>query len=619
MFKKSIAPLALLAVLSACAPNPQQKLTAYQRSRDMGWLLSKIEGQYAPLEYKQKLHKFDYQEIKQKYEDAALEDQSNEDFYRLMMSLIAEFKDGHMSGSLTRSSLPGRSKVVYLGFTGHRKGENFIVQKFAPTFASNSSYPIKVGDEILEINGMKMREAVKKDLEKVRNIGQEESNFTALVNTLFLRSSLSHPLPEERFAKIKLKRNKDIIETEVPWIIKDYYVFAKEQSEAAAKKAAEVGVNLEQESKSVAGLLQGPLMSRYMTEGTIRSLIMKAKNGNDLSIAALSRAAEQTPWNTFEFQRSNMLEDLIEFYSILDEKLGKKTETTIFEELKKERFVPEKLLSINAAKTFPAYITTFTKEKKRFSIGYIRIDTFSPSNDEDEVLKEFRETLKAFRDFGETGVNKIVLDLLDNGGGSLRLGLRMAQMLSRTPIDLPKVKVRLNDNWMDSFHQSAMNSQTDAEEEIARMAYDLTLDASARGDRLSPEIGSKSLYPFQINPNTDLEIEGEDFKFEMVALVNEMCASMCDIFTSTLKDNKMATIVGKQTMGAGGNVVQHASAPSSGLIVNLTESLIISPKGEYLENNGVKPDISIEVTESKDKKYEEVIKKAFEILVTSKK
>jgi len=313
-----------------------------------------------------------------------------------------------------------------------------------------------------------------------------------------------------------------------------------------------------------------------------------------------------------------MLEDLMEFYNILDEKLGKKAETSTLDELKKDRFVPDKLLTINAAKTFPAYITTFTKDKKRYSLGYIRINTFSPAGDEEEVLKEFRETLKVFRDFGETGVNKVVLDLLDNGGGSLKLGLRMAQLLSPTVIDLPKIKVRLNDNWMDNFHQSSLQSDTDAEEQIARMAYDLTLDAAERGERLSPEIGSKSLYPFELNPNSDLQIDGEEFKFEIVALVNEMCASMCDIFASTIKDNKMATIVGKQTMGAGGNVVQHASAPSSGLIVNLTESLIISPKGEYLENNGVKPDITIEVTDSKDTNYEDVIKRAFEILTTSK-
>jgi hypothetical protein len=617
MLRKSFAPLALLVTLSACAPNPQQKLTAYQRSRDMGWLFSKIEGQYAPLEYKQKLHHFDYEQIKQKYEAAALEDQTNEDFYRLLLSLIAEFRDGHMSGSLTRSALPGRSKVVYLGFVGRRKGENFIVQKFAPTFASDSHYPIKVGDEILEFNGLSLREAVKKELQNVRNIGQEESNFTAFINSLFLRSSLSHPLPQQGFAKIKFKRDSKIIETEVPWITKDYYDFAKEQSEAAAKKAAQVGINLEQETKSVAGLLQGPLMSRFMTEGVVRSLVMKAKNGNDLSIAALSRASSQTPWNTFEFQRSNMLEDLIEFYSILEDKLGRKSETSIFDELIKERFVPEKILPINAAKTFPAYITTFTKDKKRYSLGYIRINTFSPASDEDVVINEFRETLKTFRDFGEKGVNKIVLDLLDNGGGSLRLGLKMAQMLSRKTIDLPLIKVRLNDNWMDSFHASAISSSTDAEEQIARTAYNLTLEAAQRGERLSPEIGAKSLYPFELNPNSDLEIEGEEFKFEIVALVNEMCASMCDIFSSTLKDNNMAKILGKQTMGAGGNVVQHASAPSSGLIVNLTESLVLSPKGEYLENNGVKPDITIEVTQSSDSKYENVIRKAFETLVTN--
>ena len=616
--KRLIATALILGTLASCAPNPRAQLSAFQRQADMEWLLSKVEGNYAPLEYKQKKHNFKYEDLKANYLKKAVTEQTNEQFFHLMLRLIAEFKDGHMSGSLTRSALEGRSKISFLGIAGHRKGENFIVKGFASTFADQNDYPIKSLDEIIEIDGMKLRDAVIKHLVPMRNTGSDEGNFTALAGSLFTRSSLNYPLPSAKTAKIKLKRAEKIIDVEVPWVTKDYAIFAKEQAEAAAKKAAAKGKDIRPETEALMNIKFAEMatMQKFMTEGMIRAIVKEAKSGKELMDLFYKKLGTRTSFDTFEFQRSNAVEDVTELYEILGNKSAETTPTTPVTELRKTRFVPENILEIAAAKTYPAYIHTLVKDKKRQHVGYIRIDSFSPASDEDTVLKEFKATLKAFADYGDNGVDKVIIDMLDNGGGSLRLGVRMAQLLSNEKIKLPSLTVRLNDNWMDSLQTSSEVGATDAEMQIAKDIYVEADAAFRRNEKLSQIFGIDALYPFKILANEDLQVLEKPLKFQVVALVNEMCASMCDIFSAILQDNKMAKIVGKQTMGAGGNVVQHILAPNSGMLVNLTESLILGPNGGYIENEGIKPDVQIETTASKDKLYEAVIRKAIEVITT---
>jgi len=104
-------------------------------------------------------------------------------------------------------------------------------------------------------------------------------------------------------------------------------------------------------------------------------------------------------------------------------------------------------------------------------------------------------------------------------------------------------------------------------------------------------------------------------KDKTVLMVNEMCASMCDIFTGILQDNKLAKVFGMQTMGAGGNVTTHFQAPNSGVSIQQTESLIVRSNGEYLENNGVKPDRPYNTFEHLNTKFQGVIAAGVEYLL----
>ena len=75
---------------------------------------------------------------------------------------------------------------------------------------------------------------------------------------------------------------------------------------------------------------------------------------------------------------------------------------------------------------------------------------------------------------------------------------------------------------------------------------------------------------------------------------------MCDIFSSVFKDKEMGVVIGQRTMGGGGNVTQHGVTPVSKFGLSMTESLIISPKGQYIEDNGVTPDVKVDMVADRE-------------------
>jgi C-terminal processing protease CtpA/Prc len=85
----------------------------------------------------------------------------------------------------------------------------------------------------------------------------------------------------------------------------------------------------------------------------------------------------------------------------------------------------------------------------------------------------------------------------------------------------------------------------------------------------------------------------------MLVLADELAGSCGDIFPMLVKANKRAKIFGQPTMGLGGNVEEVGVLNNSRIAVRMTRGMF-SPFQEnnlytddvFVENNGVKPDIS---------------------------
>ena len=87
--------------------------------------------------------------------------------------------------------------------------------------------------------------------------------------------------------------------------------------------------------------------------------------------------------------------------------------------------------------------------------------------------------------------------------------------------------------------------------------------------------------------------DGErEFKKPMVVLVNGYTASASEILTGAIKDYGVGTIMGTTTYGKG--IVQQIMSLKDGTAVKMTISRYYTPKGNYIHEIGIEPDIEVE-------------------------
>lgn len=604
-------------MFQACGPAPRRTLTSDEKVADLYWIYSQFGNNYAPLEYKQKTHQFSYEELKKKYVAEAQATQTNDEFYALMYRFVAEFKDAHTSASIMNSDLPGRAKVAYLGFSGVRKGDNLVVQELLPTMVSDDSkYPIQKGAVITKLDGVPLKEIVTKELVGQRNLGQDETNLTYHMNKIFNRISTFHKMPSKENAIVTIKNGDGEVDVTVPWITKDLRTFKleQEQAEAAKKDDKEKEKEKEKNGENATGSEKATSIVDRLSE-TYDALGASGETLFSLRFVGFDGLTAMPYKNVLNFRPEQKVSRFLKNFRFLDNvslwTTATKRAETMQDLLKEERKLPSDAIMIAPAKTFPTYLTrkkvpgATEGQAQNKLIAVMWLNTFSPEAEPKDVLAEVKETLKQIETLG---VEELVIDMASNGGGSLLFGMRLAQLLADKQLEMPQMQVAVNETWLDDFESASLDSKTDYEKEFARRVFvSLTADLN-QGRRLSAPLSLEALAPY----STKVEDKAKRPKIALV--VNEMCASMCDIFTGIMKDNGAAVVVGGRTMGAGGNVVAHYSAPNSHLVLNQTESLMLRKDGSYVENNGIEPDVKVDMTDLSDK-YTKAIDKAAETLL----
>lgn len=201
-------------------------------------------------------------------------------------------------------------------------------------------------------------------------------------------------------------------------------------------------------------------------------------------------------------------------------------------------------------------IETVTYKMKKNNIGYISVSQF--------IENTGNQFCNAIDDLEEQGMKGLIIDLRDNGGGLLNTCLAMVSRI------IPKDEL---------------------------IVY--TEDKN----------GKKEEY------NSDSE---ETLDIPIVILVNGNSASASEIMTGCLKDYGKATIVGTTTFGKG--IVQNIMELPDGSAVKMTVSKYYTPKGNYIHDVGIEPDVTVEMTTEewaaarKDASKDTQLKKAMEIL-----
>lgn len=100
-------------------------------------------------------------------------------------------------------------------------------------------------------------------------------------------------------------------------------------------------------------------------------------------------------------------------------------------------------------------------------------------------------------------------------------------------------------------------------------------------------------------------INNEKKDMKLVVLINENSASASEIVVAALKDNGVAKTVGTKTFGKG--VVQEIIKIKGVGYIKVTIEEFITPNGDKINKNGIKPDYEIENKEKEDSQLQKAI------------
>ncbi len=593
-----------LLFVAACGL-PINQLSKEERQADMKWAFDVFKHNYAPIELKKTNFGVEISQVELDCMTLAEEDMDNQSFLALFQKCIHTFQDAHVGGQQMNSGLlPEYANVAHLGFLTLRtkyqqNGQSLEALKIMDLLkgSDNSGAPLVRGDLILSVNGRPVNEYLEEEIVPYLNVGQKEANLTMASLRFAVRTSLDMALPEEDEITLEVVRGDSQFPIQLPWIKEDMLAFQlKQNPPSEEEEELDPSDRLEQElekyvSSTTRLQVTNPLAQSFFGYEQLKDLFTFLDNPAEIVTNRLHYLLQ----NGFRMAKFNpVLSSLLRqnfsgFGSWADN-----LKTRIFP-------MATKVNDLMSEPLFTAKAITMPNGQ---SYAYIQLANFPA---EDKILTEWFRAITAIED---KGIKSVVIDLVDNGGGSLIHGMRILNMIRKRPLQYPSLQVRLNNNWMNSFKTQAVFGSDDYSKSIAgRVVRDLEQDQAA-GKNLSRPFSVTVLDPFFLqNPAYGL---GEDIQIAL--LVNELCVSMCDIFASVFQDNKMGVLVGQRTMGGGGNVVQHGLSPISKLGIALTESLVISPKGKYIEDAGVTPDIEIDMVADRDSGFVEALKTALEAI-----
>jgi C-terminal processing protease CtpA/Prc len=245
------------------------------------------------------------------------------------------------------------------------------------------------------------------------------------------------------------------------------------------------------------------------------------------------------------------------------------------------------------------YSGTFVSGK--YTIGFIRIPSYSPSNTTTALAAFQREI-----DFFKNNTDGLIVDEMRNPGGSVSYLNRLTSFLMpKTWRSIP-FEVRATSNLIASFSASYESAKAQGAPQSILDQLLFIKDAFVSANRANR--GRTIPIPLDdvvIDRSPAVDSTGKVIAYDkpIMVLVDEMSASGGDAFAATIQDNARGPLLGFRTMGAGGNVVSWEAGSYSLGFVTLTQSLmnrknpIVTsdyPTAPYVENIGVRPEISVD-------------------------
>ncbi|RZA07211.1 MAG: protease-like activity factor CPAF [Proteobacteria bacterium] len=531
--KVAAAALFLLAI----APAAEAALSVEQRLSDYGQLVSIVKRSYGPLRWKKESIGLDFAKLTTDFETRVRAVKSDAEFYRTLSAFLSSLKDGHTKGVIP-SNYTGS-----LGFVADLVAGKVLIESVDTLKLPSVIFPFKRGDEVIAIGDRPVAQLID-ELSQINHNGNEAST--------------------RRIAAARLTVRREAAGFEVPKGITTVTVLP-----AGAKQPVTVSLTWNNTGSPLVELDDlGAVLEDQANEGS-------ATSGEDSfaeAIAKSSFANLALPKATRDDFARIGLSDMGSPKSVFTLPEGAR--------------VLDKL---------PITAAIYQAAGKR--IGVLRIHSYM----DDGLLEALKRALIEMEQ--ETDV--LVLDQTYNPGGSVSLVSKIVGLFADKSYRDMNFVVRPSLNWMESFR----GLSDKADETLAKNSQDVVANVlKGRFEYLEGEVRSaieqKRFYtaPFSldltgagygmIQPNASVR-----YTKPVLLLINELDFSGGDEFPALMKDNGRVTLFGAQTAGAGGNVNEYGPLANSYFKFNLTESLMVRPNGQFVENRGIVPDVAYAITE----------------------
>jgi len=528
-----------VAVFSITAQDSLAALSRDQRLADFNQAVSIIERNYGPLQWKETSIGLDWKKNVELYREKIATSNSDTKFYQTISQFLSSLQDAHVS-----AQVPSTYRAS-LGFLCDYVEGKVLIETIDTLRMPEALFPFKKGDQLVALGGVPV-EKIMAELSLVNNTGHKESQL--------------------RIDAARLTSRKESSGLAVPRGVTTVTVLPKGAAQPVTVTATWITrgtpiIELDDLSK----LLDGSSMATIVPATTSDSLDFM----NDLKKLSL-------------FNMKLPQAKLQEWASVGVNDIG--SPKSMFK-------LPEGAKEIEGLPMTGAIYESAGKK-----IGILRI----PAYDSDELLQNVARAIIQM----EKETDVLVLDQTNNPGGAVSLVSDLISIFAdRSYVDMNFV-IRPSLAWVDTF--SSINQQIAGM--IAADPQDMAANAlKARFEYLEQEMRDSLVQRKFLTAPVSLDLTGRygmilpqpevRYTKPVLLLINEFDFSGGDAFPALMKDNGRVTLFGARTSGAGGNVAAYGPLANSFFKFYLTESLMVRPNGQFMENLGVSPDISYQVTE----------------------
>jgi hypothetical protein len=574
--------LPIAAGLLALAPGALADLTVDQKVSDFMNLAGLYAENYGPYEEKVDYFSFDLFQIGP-WLDQVKASKTDIDFYDICVKYVASLRDSH-----DEFTIPSTFDA-WLHFDGDIYDGKFLIDFIDRAYLPTKTFPFQIGDELVSVDGVAVADLL-------TQFAPYSVNGSA---NLVSQARIAAGTITERYQGWNPRANNIGVNATI--VVK---------SQATGTPATYmVPWDVEGDAVTTAGIVPSPNArhtSKPETGSSPRQLVVRRKgterpeDGSDPYGEYFSRGGGVVPRDPPAPAYMNTLNQI--------QTMGAAEGPKGFSEASGLSpfgsnlpvFVgalpPNFSVRLGRLSTDQFLSGTFPSGSKK--IGYIRIWTMSPTNTT-LAMSQFATEVEFF----DKNVDGLVVDVMENGGGSLCYAQTLASMLIPGSFWGTNYDIRASLFWKQAFSSSIISAKQGGAPGWVIADYQFMLDAvnSALNENRALT-GALPICSYQQYSTPYFDSTGTVALYTkpLIVLVDNFTLSAAEGFTMFLQDNARGPIVGTTTDGGGGNVNSwNATAYSEGN-TRITQSLIVRakpfqvpgfPSLQYYDGVGIYPDI----------------------------